>query len=94
MTDTKFIDDWVKAINKYRERHQVAPLTQNKDLSAIAQKWADHLAAINSLRHNPDQKYKGESLGENCASNWSSDGQPKTGQERIDEREDGFFLPI
>ena len=71
MADKKFTDEAVKAHNDYRKRHQAAPLSHAKDLSAQAQKWADHLAATDSFQHS-DVTLKGVRLGENIAMKWSS----------------------
>lgn len=45
----------------------------------MAQKWADKLAEINTLKHS-DYTHKGDQLGENIASKWSSTGADYTGQ--------------
>jgi len=76
---SSFISDCVKAMNVYRELHQVASLKHNKDLSSVAQSWADHLAKTGALSHNPKASYRGDNLGENCAMRWSSDRQDYTG---------------
>ena len=75
-----FVNDCVKAMNVYRDRHQVSPLAHNPQLTSIAQKWADHLAAgSRSLSHNPNASYRGEKLGENCAMRFDSSRQEYTG---------------
>ena len=76
---TTFLSDCVKAINSYRVIHQAEPLSHNSELSAVAQQWADHLAAFDKVGHNPAAKYRGERLGENCAMKWTSDKQDFTG---------------
>ena len=76
----QFREDAVRAMNAYRELHQVEPLTHNAQLDEIAQGWADHLASTGSFGHNPNASYKGENLGENCAMKWTSDRQDFTGE--------------
>lgn len=50
-----------------------------QDLSAFAQKWAEHLAASNSFQHS-DCMLKGDRLGENIACKWSSSGGDYSGK--------------
>ena len=50
--------------NVYRRKHHVGPLTLNKDLSRIAQSYANKLAATNTFGHSSN-KYKGNNMGEN-----------------------------
>lgn len=50
-----------------------------QDLSAFAQKWAEHLAASNSFQHS-DCMHKGDRLGENIACKWSSSGGDYSGK--------------
>ena len=50
--------------NYYRAKHHVGSLTLNKDLSRIAQNYANKLAATNTFGHSSN-KYKGNNLGEN-----------------------------
>ena len=61
--------------NKYRRKHHAPPLTLNKELSSIAQKYASYLLSINSLIHSQN-KYKGENIGENL---FMCSGQTATG---------------
>jgi hypothetical protein len=77
--NAQFIGEAVQAMNVYRERHQVEPLIHNPQLTDIAQAWADHLAGTGTFGHNPNAKYNGERLGENCAMKWTSDRQDFTG---------------
>jgi len=80
-----FIEDVVKAHNKYRKTHaKVGDVKHNKDLTVLAQRWADHLAAVKVLKHS-DDTFKGNPLGENVASKWSSAGADYTGQEVVDQ---------
>ena len=44
----------------------------------LAQRWADHLATSNVLKHSNDT-YKGKPLGENVATKWSSAGADYNG---------------
>lgn len=75
----EFTEDCVKAHNKKRAKHGAGPLKHNKELSALAQKWADHLAKTNTFQHSNDS-YKGNQLGENIATKWSSTGDDYTGK--------------
>ena len=54
-------------------------MSHNTKLSEMAEKWADHLSAINNLKHS-DYTYKGDQLGENVASKWSSAGADYSGE--------------
>ncbi|KAK2168046.1 hypothetical protein LSH36_21g09038 [Paralvinella palmiformis] len=82
MTDNrKFIDEALKAHNVYRSRHQVSALKHDKEISSIAQRWADHLASTGTFQHSDNRKYKGENLGENIAMKWQSGPGDYTGQE-------------
>ncbi|CAD5114247.1 unnamed protein product [Dimorphilus gyrociliatus] len=76
----RFSAEVIKSHNKCRRQHNVAELRHSKDLSILAQKWADHLASINRPIHSNDT-YKGEKLGENVARVWRSIGAEHTGQE-------------
>lgn len=58
---------------------QVGDLKHNKEQSVLAQRWADHLAATHVLKHSNDT-YKGQPLGENVATKWSSDSADYTGE--------------
>ena len=58
---------------------QVGEVKHNKELSVLAQSWADSLAAKGQLAHS-DAKYKGKELGENVASKWGSAGADYTGR--------------
>ena len=57
--------------NKYRKMHHVGPLKLNKDLTTIAQKYAEHLAAKNLFEHSHG-KCNGKSMGENLYYSWHS----------------------
>jgi uncharacterized protein YkwD len=45
--------DWLSRINTLRASKGVQPLTLDPALSAFAQRWADHMASVNLLSHNP-----------------------------------------
>ena len=45
----------------------------------MAQKWAENLSETNVLKHS-DYKHKGDQLGENIASKWSSAGADYSGR--------------
>ena len=55
----------------------------NSQLCSIAQKWAEHLVAIGAMQHSTN-KYKGQKLGENIATKWSSNGANYTGRTLTD----------
>jgi uncharacterized protein YkwD len=80
MTDQRFIDDILRVINEYRAIHQVEPLQHNAVISTVSQSWSDRLARSGSLQHNPNPSYKGQPLGENIATKWSSDNRDYTGE--------------
>ena len=58
---------------------KVGDIKHNPELSKMAQHWAEHLAETNILKHSNDT-YKGDQLGENVASRWSSAGADYTGR--------------
>lgn len=80
----EFIDDAVKTHNEYRRKHGVCDIKHNSALSKIAQGWADHLASSGSFQHSTNV-YKGDKLGENIATKWSSSGADYTGKEAVDQ---------
>jgi len=81
----KFINDVVTFHNKYRKIHgKVGDIKHNPELSKMAQHWAEHLAETNILKHSNDT-YKGDQLGENVASRWSSAGADYTGEEVVNQ---------
>ena len=60
----------MEAHNNFRAKHKGKPLTLNKELSAIAQKHADHLAATKTFGKEDDKtkrSYKNAPIGENLA---------------------------
>lgn len=80
----KFIRDAVHAHNKHRKVHDAPALKHNKQLSKIAQQWANNLASSGKFEHS-NNELKGEKLGENIANKWSSKGAEYTGQEVVDQ---------
>ncbi len=54
-------------------------IKHNKELDVLAQSWADHMASTGKLEHS-NANYKGEQLGENVATKWSSVGADYTGK--------------
>jgi len=80
-----FIDEVVKMHNKYRKVHgKVGDIKHNKDISVLAQSWAEKLAADGRLAHS-NARYKGEELGENVASKWSSGGSDYTAEDLVNQ---------
>ena len=63
------------SLRRLRENHGAPPLKLNKDLTAHAQQWADHLAATNTMVHSKQQEY-----GENIAMKYSSAGTEFSGK--------------
>lgn len=53
----------LEAHNAFRAFHDVLPLKWSSKLSRDAQKWADHLASIGGIHHDP--KARGKDQGEN-----------------------------
>jgi uncharacterized protein YkwD len=52
----------VAAHNRVRAKHCAPPITWSAQIAAVAQKWADSLAARNcAFQHSPNRKY-GENL--------------------------------
>ncbi len=49
-----FQSDVVALVNASRADEGLAPLTQNTDMDAVAQAWAEHLVATEQFEHNPD----------------------------------------
>ncbi|KAM4662523.1 uncharacterized protein O3C94_011005 isoform 2-T2 [Discoglossus pictus] len=73
-----FAQDFLRANNTYRSRHGAKPLQLNPRISQEAQKWAEHLLTLKTLKHS-DTSY-----GENI---WAKSGGPNitvTGQEVAD----------
>ncbi|CAF0787118.1 unnamed protein product [Brachionus calyciflorus] len=66
-----FIQEALNAHNLCRKKHGSDPLIHNKDISAIAQNYANYLAKIGSLTHSTNT-YKGQKLGENLFYHYDS----------------------
>ena len=62
----------LEAHNKYRKQHHAGPLKINKELTTIAQKYAELLAAKNIFEHS-HAKFHGKPMGENLYANIVSD---------------------
>lgn len=77
--DTRtFAQEFLKANNNYRAMHGAKPLQLNSRISQEAQKWAEHLLTLKTLKHS-DTSY-----GENI---WAKTGSPSitvAGQEVAD----------
>ena len=69
-TQELFINEALKAHNEFRKKHFVAPLKHNRELSRIAQNWAEKVAAKNKLLASGNT-YNSQHLGENI-SMWGS----------------------
>ena len=61
---TPFQLEALKIHNELRKKHNAPPVTLNKELCDIAEKYSKYLASKRTLVHSTN-KYKGESLGEN-----------------------------
>ncbi|KAM3910853.1 uncharacterized protein RB166_019653 isoform 2-T5 [Leptodactylus fuscus] len=73
-----FAQEFLKANNAYRSQHGAKPLQLNTRISQDAQKWAEHLLTLKTLKHSDT------SCGENI---WAKTGSPSitvTGQEVAD----------
>lgn len=59
---------YLSDLNGERVAHGLRPLTMRTDLNAVAQRWADHMAAAGLLSHNPNlttQVANWQTVGEN-----------------------------
>ncbi|XP_035855724.1 Golgi-associated plant pathogenesis-related protein 1-like [Sander lucioperca] len=63
MADASFQQEFLETHDAYRLKHNVPKMTLSSELSASAQKWADHLLAIDDLEHNKPEDI--ENIGEN-----------------------------
>jgi uncharacterized protein YkwD len=59
-----FIQQALAAHNARRARHNAPPLTLNRELCEIAQRYADYLASIGDIPHS-GASYRGKVMGEN-----------------------------
>ncbi|XP_055859285.1 Golgi-associated plant pathogenesis-related protein 1-like [Episyrphus balteatus] len=71
-TGNQFALECLNEHNRFRALHGCPPLKLNSNMSAIAKKWAIHLAKINTMRHSKNDKY-GENLY--MCSGFSIDGR-------------------
>lgn len=68
-----FQQEFLKTHNDYRAAHGTSPLKFNSELTAAAQKWADHLLATGAFEHSNTKD------GENIFYTYSSAGIKLTG---------------
>ena len=68
---SSYASDYLANLNQERTSHGLAALTMRSDLNAIAQGWAQHMAAAGVLSHNPSLQSRvanwqvvGENVGE------------------------------
>ncbi|KAM4661966.1 uncharacterized protein O3C94_010616 [Discoglossus pictus] len=74
----QFEKDFLTAHNLYRKQHGSPPLQLSRELCKSAQKWADHLLSIRTLKHsNTDH-------GENLYYKYSSSTKELPGREPVD----------
>ena len=66
---TRFINEALDAHNRCRHKHGVPPLQHNKEISVIAQNYAQNLAKLKALKHSSKDSrvYRNEQMGENLA---------------------------
>lgn len=71
----KFIQEALKAHNDCRGRHGCPPLVHNKEISKIAQAYAERLAKLKTLKHSNKESrvYRNETLGENLSYSYDSE---------------------
>ncbi|XP_070690372.1 Golgi-associated plant pathogenesis-related protein 1-like [Pempheris klunzingeri] len=77
MADASFQQEFLATHNAYRAKHGTPPMKLNSEMTASAQKWADHLLETGQLQHS-DEK------GENIFNTWSSATIKLTGKEAVD----------
>uniref|UniRef100_A0A8D0AJU4 SCP domain-containing protein n=1 Tax=Sander lucioperca TaxID=283035 RepID=A0A8D0AJU4_SANLU len=68
--DANFQREFLETHNAYRLKHNTPKMTLSSELSASAQKWANHLLAIGALQHSKPEDRK--NIGENIYNMWSS----------------------
>ncbi|XP_066910416.1 uncharacterized protein [Clytia hemisphaerica] len=70
------IDECLQCHNEYRRRHEnTGDLAWSNEIQAYAQTWADYLATINRLQHDPEI-YSVQNVGENLFGGWGSHSVP------------------
>ncbi|XP_075435364.1 Golgi-associated plant pathogenesis-related protein 1-like [Ascaphus truei] len=52
---SQFEQDFLASHNTYRENHGAPPLELNRDICNSAQKWADYLLSIHTMKHSGGQ---------------------------------------
>uniref|UniRef100_A0A8D0AEU2 SCP domain-containing protein n=1 Tax=Sander lucioperca TaxID=283035 RepID=A0A8D0AEU2_SANLU len=77
-----FQREFLETHNAYRLKHNTPKMTLSSELSASAQKWANHLLAIGALQHSKPEDRK--NIGENVYNMWSSATLKLTGKEAVD----------
>lgn len=60
--------DWLHMVNELRASHGLAPLRLDGNLSSLAQRWSDKMAADGKISHDPD-------LAGGVTANWSKLGE-------------------
>ncbi|XP_042277182.1 uncharacterized protein glipr2 [Thunnus maccoyii] len=83
MADASFKQEFLETHNAYRAKHGAQPLTYNSELNAAAQKWADHLLQIGSMKHSKTEDSEMKD-GENIFNMWSSAPLKLTGKEAVE----------
>ncbi|CAN9512771.1 unnamed protein product [Ophioblennius macclurei] len=78
MSGKSFHQEFLESHNAYRNAHGAQPLTLNGELTATAQKWADHLLKESKLAHSSTND------GENVFYMSSSESVNLTGKEAVD----------
>ena len=71
----KFINEALKTHNECRGRHNCPPLDHNKEISKIAQAYANKLAKLKNLQHSTKdaRAYNNQTLGENLSFSYDSE---------------------
>ncbi|XP_044188093.1 uncharacterized protein glipr2, partial [Thunnus albacares] len=83
MADASFKQEFLETHNAYRAKHGAQPLTYNSELNAAAQKWADHLLQIGSMKHSKTEDSEMKD-GENIFNKSSSAPLKLTGKEAVE----------
>jgi uncharacterized protein YkwD len=89
LPDCGFERQFVDAHNDYRRKHGAPPLALSRDLCNSAQKWADHLLTIKSLKHSSTNH------GENLYYAYSSTPKKPVGEhmsEKKERKSNKFFI--
>ncbi|XP_033096957.1 uncharacterized protein LOC117101177 [Anneissia japonica] len=74
-----FQKDALEAHNKYRSKHKAPALKESKELTKMAQEWAEHLVKNELFEHRESRD-----TGENIAMHYSSASTNFTGKEATD----------